>query len=360
MSGMTYSGAGVDTTQAAHETGALGRILAETAKFRTGAGEDVLGHGYYASALRLTDELALGICTDGVGSKILVAELMGKYDTIGIDCIAMNVNDLVCIGAEPLCLVDYVGVEHLQDGMLADVARGLVEGARQARITIPGGETAQLPEMIKGAKPGTGLDLVGTAIGLAPMDRLNCGKDVKPGDVVVGVPSSGIHSNGYTLARRVLLDKAGCKVDTHRDELGRTVGEELLEPTRIYVREAMALFESGIEVKALCHITGDGLLNLTRVAAPVGWLIDTLPAPPPVFDLIAREGGVAPAEMFAVFNMGIGLCAVVAEADADRACGILGGQVIGRAVAEPARTVQLPQHGLTGTGTTFAATPASA
>jgi phosphoribosylformylglycinamidine cyclo-ligase len=355
MSGMTYSGAGVDTAQAARETGALGRILAQTAAFRTDAGRSVLENGYYASALRINDELAFGICTDGVGSKILVAELMERYDTIGIDCIAMNVNDLICIGAEPLCLVDYVGVEHLQEGMLAQVATGLVEGARQARITIPGGETAQLPEMIKGAGAGTGLDLVGTAVGLLPMARLNCGKDVAPGDVVVGVPSSGIHSNGYTLARRVLFGKAGFDVATHREELGRTVGAELLEPTRIYVQEAMALFESGVTVKALCHITGDGLLNLNRVVADVGWVLDTLPTPPPVFDLIQREGNVDMAEMFAVFNMGIGLCAVVGEADADRTCEILGGQVIGKAVAAPANTVQLPQYGLTGTGTSFRA-----
>ena len=148
-------------------------------------------------------------------------------------------------------------------------------------------------------------------------------------------------------------------VDTHRDELGRTVGEELLEPTRIYVREAMDLFGSGIAVKALCHITGDGLLNLTRVKASVGWVLDTLPAPLPVFDLIQQAGGVEDAEMYRVFNMGIGLCVVVGESDVDRVCEIArthGSEphVIGRAVADPAGTVQMPQKGLTGTDTTFA------
>jgi phosphoribosylformylglycinamidine cyclo-ligase len=271
----------------------------------------------------------------------------------------MNVNDLICIGAEPLTMVDYVGVERLQPGVLAQVAEGLREGARQARITIPGGETAQLPEIIRGKEPGHGLDLVGTAVGLVPLARLNCGKDVLPGDVVVGLKSSGIHSNGLTLARRALFDQGGFEAATHRPELGRTVGEELLEPTRIYVREAMEIFQSGLAVKAMCHITGDGLLNLTRVAAPVGWVLDDLPPPHPVFDLIAEAGQVETAEMYRVFNMGVGLCVVVAPADADRVGEIAGrygaeAHVLGRAVAGPAGTVRLPQKGLVGSGTAFA------
>lgn len=359
MGGLTYSGSGVDTERAASETGALARVLAETLAFRKGVGEPVLEHGYYASALRLTDELALGICTDGVGSKILVAERLGRYDTIGIDCIAMNVNDLVCIGAEPLCLVDYVGVESLQPGVLEAVARGLREGARLAQITIPGGETAQLPEMIRGAAPGSGLDLVGTAVGLVPMERLSDGGAVRPDDAVIGVASAGLHSNGFTLARRALFEAGGLDVDTHVDELGGTVGEALLEPTRIYVREALDLFASGVAWRALCHITGDGLLNLNRVAAKVGFEIDALPPAPPIFDLIAKLGKVERAEMFRVFNMGVGLCAVVDAKDAERACEVLSGhgsdaQVIGRVVEGPEKRVHLPQYGLIGSGTAFA------
>jgi len=354
MSGLSYSGAGVDTNQAARETGALAKVLAQAAALRpTGLGSSVLEHGYYASALRITDELALGICTDGVGSKILVAEKMGKLDTIGIDCIAMNVNDLICIGAEPIALVDYVGVEQLKDGMLEEVARGLLEGARQANIVIPGGETAQLPEMVRG------LDLVGTAVGVAPMDRLSCGRDVAPGDIVLALRSSGIHSNGLTLARKALFEAGGFDVDSHVDELGRTVGEELLEPTRIYVREAMALFNAGVMPKALCHITGDGLLNLTRVAAEVGFVIDELPQPQPVFDLIARCGNVDSAEMFTVFNMGIGLCIVVAPGQVDRVNEIVratGTDVhrIGR-VVDGKKRVELPGYGLSGSHATFSA-----
>jgi phosphoribosylformylglycinamidine cyclo-ligase len=359
MGGLTYSRAGVDTSLAANETQSLARILQETMAFRDGAGSSALEHGYYASAIRINDELALGICTDGVGSKLLVAELVGRYDTVGIDCVAMNVNDLICIGAEPLCMVDYVGVERLQPGVLAQVAEGLREGARQARITIPGGETAQLPEIIRGHQPGHGLDLVGTAVGLVPLARLNCGRDVLPGDVVVGLRSSGVHSNGLTLARRALFDQAGFDAATERPELGRTVGEELLEPTRIYVREAMELFAADIAIKAMCHITGDGLLNLTRVAAPVGWVLDDLPPPHPIFDLIAEAGQVETAEMYRVFNMGIGLCVVVAPDDADRVGEIAGrcgaeAHVMGRAVEGPAGTVRLPQKGIVGSGTAFA------
>jgi len=360
MGGLTYSGAGVDTSEAARATAALARVLQRTMAHRPAgtAGASVLEHGYYASALRITDDLALGLCTDGVGSKLLVAEMLGKYDTVGIDCIAMNVNDLVCIGAEPIALVDYVGVEKLSEAVMEQVAEGLAEGARQARISIPGGETAQLPDIIRGQAPGTGLDLVGTAVGLVPMDRLSSGKDVAPGDVVIGVKSSGVHSNGLTLARRALFgkDAGGLAADSHVDELGCTAGEALLEPTRIYVREALALFESGLPWKALCHITGDGLLNLDRVEADVGFVLDALPPAPPVFDVIRRSGKIDTAEMYTVFNMGVGLCVIVAEEDVDETLRLFGDGdafVLGRVTADEPGTVVLPGPGLAGKGTAF-------
>jgi len=353
MTGLSYSGAGVDTDKAARETGALARILKETLALRTDLGSSVLEHGYYATALKITNDIALGICTDGVGSKIVVAEMLGKLDTIGIDCIAMNVNDLICIGAEPIAMVDYIGIERLEEGMMEQVAIGLRAGARLANISIPGGETAQLPDIIRG------LDLVGTAVGVVPMARLNWGAEVAPGDVVIGLRSSGVHSNGLTLARRALFDAAGLKADSNVKELGRSAGEELLEPTRIYVREVLELFEQKVPVKAVCHITGDGLLNLNRVAAQVGFELDTLPQPQPVFDLIQKHGKVETAEMFTVFNMGIGLCIVVAEAHVDRVCELVrkhGSEPhrIGRAVEGPEKSVRLPQFGLAGSGTSFA------
>jgi phosphoribosylformylglycinamidine cyclo-ligase len=358
MGGLTYSKSGVDLDRAAAETGALGKILAATLRFRPGTGASVLDIGYYANAIRITEELAIGVCTDGVGTKVLVAEQMGKFDTLGIDCVAVNVNDLVCIGAEPLCMLDYIAVERLQPGALAEIAKGLVEGARQANISIPGGETAQLPEVIRGAAPGKGLDLVGMAVGLVPIANVNCGRDVEPGDLVLGLRSSGLHSNGLTLARRVLLGEGGFTVGTHRPELGRTVGEAMLEPTRIYVREAMDLWNSGLAVKALLHISGDGLLNLNRVAAEVSWEIDAFPPLPPLFRLIQETGKVDVTEMFRVFNMGVGFCAVVAPGDAPAALALLAkhgteAQVIGRAVKGAGRTVGLPQFGIVGRDTDF-------
>ncbi len=363
MSRLTYSGAGVDTSEAARATRALARVLQRTMAHRPAGtpGASVLEHGYYASALRITDDLALGLCTDGVGSKLLIAEMLGRYDTVGIDCIAMNVNDLICIGAEPLALVDYVGVEKLSESVMEQIAEGLAEGARQSRISIPGGETAQLPDIIRGQNPGTGLDLVGTAVGLCPMDRLSTGRDVKPGDIVLGLASSGVHSNGLTLARHALFDKdaGGFDADSHVAELGRTVGEELLEPTRIYVREALALFDTDIPFKALCHITGDGLLNLNRVEADVGFVLDALPEPPPIFDLIQKSGRVETAEMYKVFNMGVGLCAIVAPDNVDKTISVLqqtdgDAFVIGRVTADQPGTVVLPGPGLIGQGASFA------
>lgn len=357
MGGLTYSSAGVDLDRAAAETGALGRILSASLKFRPGIGGSVLDIGYYANAIRITEELAIGVCTDGVGTKVLIAEMMGKFDTLGIDCVAVNVNDLICIGAEPLCMLDYVAVERLTPGSLAEIAKGLLEGARIANISIPGGETAQLPDIIRGASPGRGLDLVGMAVGLVPVAKVNCGREVVPGDVVIGLASSGVHSNGMTLARRALMEAGGYKVDTRLPELGCTVGEALLRPTRIYVREALDLF-ANVHVKALLHISGDGLLNLNRVAAEVSWELDYLPPIPPLFQVIQRAGMVDPAEMFRVFNMGIGFCAVVPPADVEKAMRIArkhGSEphVIGRCVAGRERTVSLVQHRLVGRDTAF-------
>lgn len=335
----------------------LGRmldVLRGTFGNRRGIGEPLLDFGYYANVLRITDTLGLAISTDGVGTKLLVAEMMGKYDTIGIDCIAMNANDIVCVGAEPIAMVDYVAVARLDEQVLREIAVGLEEGARQAGITIPGGELAQVPEMLRGPEGGDGgLDLVGTCVGTVELDRIITGARIEPGDVVVGYASSGIHSNGLTLARKVLLDeRREWGVETHVAELGRCIGEELLEPTRIYVRLALELLRR-CDVRALMHITGDGFLNLRRVEAKVGFEIETLPAPPAVFRLVQEAGGIDVAEMYRVFNMGVGFCAVVPASDADGALAAgrevrIEGWVLGRCVADEARTVRLRPPGLAG------------
>ena len=220
-----------------------------------------------------TPDIGVAISTDGVGTKILVAEQMERFDTIGIDCVAMNVNDVLCVGARPISMVDYIAVQRLSPDFLQQVGIGLMEGARQAGVTIPAGEIAQVPEMIRGVKEGAGFDLVGTCIGVVHPDKINTGREVSPGDIVIGLRSSGVHSNGLTLARKSLLELGGMNLNDFVPALGRTLGEELLEPTRIYVKQVMRLMDEGIAIKAMAHITSDGFMNLARVEAPVGFAL---------------------------------------------------------------------------------------
>ncbi|HEU0215864.1 MAG TPA: phosphoribosylformylglycinamidine cyclo-ligase [Stellaceae bacterium] len=345
-----HKAAGVDIAEAdAGLNNIVARITATWPK--SGFGAVQLPIGYFANIVDIGG-VGLAITTDGVGSKAMIADMMRKYDTIGIDCIAMNVNDLLCVGAKPVSLVDYIAVEKADAAMLDGIAIGLAEGARQSNISITGGEISQLRDVVRG------FDLVGTAVGTVPLDRILIGRDLRPGDRVIGIPSSGIHSNGMTLTRRVFFEQAGAKIDTHFPELGCTLGEELLRPTRIYVLELLEVLDKISSVKALMHITGDGLLNLPRVDAEIGFVIDDLPEPPPLFGLIEKLGGVARAEMFDVYNMGIGFCVVVAEADADATLAILArhgrrASVIGHAVADPSKSVHLPREKLIGTGKRF-------
>jgi len=285
----------------------------------------LLGSGHYASVLRVSDDLAIALCTDGVGSKLVVAEQTGRLDTVGIDCIAMNVNDLICVGAEPIAMLDYLAVEQPDPAALAQIAVGLKAGAEDAGIEIPGGELAVLPELIRGHPSPHGFDLCGAAFGTVAPDALVTGAAVAPGDAVIGLPSSGLHSNGYTLARRALLEQGGLALGDTPPELGgASVADALLEPTVIYVRAILALLASGRErVHGLAHITGGGLDNLLRLNAGVGFRIDAPLPVPPVFGLIARCGAVDDAEMWAVFNMGCGFVAVVGDDDAEAAVALL-------------------------------------
>ncbi|MFQ5801358.1 MAG: phosphoribosylformylglycinamidine cyclo-ligase [Candidatus Methylomirabilales bacterium] len=309
----SYTEAGVNTAKGTSALKDLTTHLQETFTFRKGIGRATLPLGYFANVIALGKNLGLAISTDGVGTKILVAQMLGKFDTIGIDCVAMNVNDLLCVGAEPLALVDYIAVQLPNRRLLREMGKGLREGARQARITIPGGEIAQLGEIIRGVKDGYGFDLVGTCVGTVPLDRIIIGQRIEPKDVVLGLRSSGIHSNGLTLARDVFFRRRRLRPDRRVPELGRSIGEELLEPTRIYVPEIVEMLKAGLEVKALIHITGDGLLNLSRVAARVGFAIDFLPELPPIFGFIRSMGRIRAAEMFRVYNMGIGFCLVLPD-----------------------------------------------
>jgi phosphoribosylformylglycinamidine cyclo-ligase len=346
-----YKKAGVDI--AAAQSG-LQKIIAsikQTWPAPGALGAVKLDIGYFANVVDIGG-IGLAICTDGVGSKTIIAQMTGRYDTIGIDCVAMNVNDVICVGARPISMVDYIAVENVDDEMLGAIAVGLAAGAKQAGISISGGEISQLKDVIRG------FDLIGMAVGVVPLDRIITGRDLAPGDIIIGLESNGIHSNGLTLARQAFFERAKLPIDHVFPELGISLGEELLRPTLIYVREILDIINEVSSVKALINITGDGLLNLPRVHATVGFEIDNLPPGPAVFRLIQQYGAIGSAEMFEVYNMGVGFCVLVAERDRDAALATLQrhgrrAQVIGRVIEDDSKGVHLPGQKLTGHGKEF-------
>ena len=348
---LNYQAAGVDSGQKDQAMELLGNWVERSFNLRPG--EVKLPLGYFANVVDAGNGMGLAVSTDGVGTKILVAQMLGKYDTVGIDCVAMNVNDVLCVGAEPLALLDYIAVEVPHPDLLESLARGLYRGAELARVTIPGGEIAQIKEMIRGKREGYAFDLVATCVGKVPLDRILTGQETADGDVILGLASSGIHSNGLTLARRVLFERAGWPPDHYVRELGRTIGEELLEPTRIYVREVREMIDAGLRIKALAHITSTGFLNLSRANAPMGYVLDKLPEPHPIFRLIQEHGGVSDEDMYFTYNMGIGFCVIVVPEHADRAQAIARKHnspcsVIGHTMSDPERKVLLPSAKLVG------------
>ena len=355
--GLSYNSAGVDTHL---ETTALGMVTRRLRSTWERRGNVLLEFGHFANVVQL-GPIGIAISTDGVGSKVLIAQLMEKYDSIGIDCIAMNVNDVLCVGAEPESLVDYIAVEHLQSWMLDEISKGLQQGAEQSNITVVGGEVSQVKAIIRGEETDLGFDLAGTCIGTVDPEMLITGSRIEPGDVILGLRSAGVHSNGLTLARRVfgLGDNISHRekqsiLSAYSPDLGSPLGEELLKPTRIYVAGVMGLLTSGIDVRGLAHITTGGFLNLLRLYANVEYVIDNLPEPHPIFKMIQRQGKIETREMCEVFNMGVGFCIVVADRDYQRALDILqahgvDAQRIGSVSASPSRSVNMVPQGLRGT-----------
>jgi phosphoribosylformylglycinamidine cyclo-ligase len=344
--GDAYATAGVDSGAADRAIGALVAVLRTVDTGR--AARTVPLPGHYAAVLEVAPNLGIAVGTDGVGSKLIVAELTGRYDTVGIDCIAMNVNDVICVGAEPIAVVDYLAVEQTDPGVFEAIALGLKVGAEQAGVEIPGGEVAVLPELIRGHPSPGGLDLTAACFGTVALDRIVSGADCAPGDALIGVPSSGLHSNGYTLARRV-LEPLGLD---HRPAAlgGATVADALLEPTVIYVRAVLELLRSGVPVHGLAHITGGGLSNLLRLSDRVGFAIEEPLPVPPVFDLVREHGAVPEAEMWGIFNMGCGFVAVVPDAAAGEAAALLAARHPGAArigtVTGDAGSVEVPRLGV--------------
>jgi phosphoribosylformylglycinamidine cyclo-ligase len=299
-----YAQAGVDQGAADAAVAGLVRALAGVELGRPSRQVPLPGH--YASVIRIDERTGIALSTDGVGTKLLVAEQLRRFDTIGIDCVAMNVNDVVCVGAEPLAMLDYIAIERAEPEVCEQIGVGLARGAELAGIEIPGGELAQLGDMVRG------FDIAGACFGTVALDAIVDGSAVEPGDPVIGLPSSGIHSNGYTLARAALGDLA--LDDDPEGRLGRPLGDVTLEPTEIYVKPVLELLRSEVEVRGLAHITSGGLRNLLRLGAEVGYEIDDPLPVPPIFELIAERGGVADEEMHDVFNMGCGFCCVVGAA----------------------------------------------
>jgi phosphoribosylformylglycinamidine cyclo-ligase len=328
LSDDAYAEAGVSQGEADAAVEALVGALGAASRAES---RQVLASGHYANVVRLDDRTGIALSTDGVGTKLLVAEQLGRWDTVGIDCVAMNVNDVVCVGAEPIAMVDYLAVDRADAEVARAIGTGLARGAEQAGIEIVGGELAQLGEIVRG------LDLAGACFGTVALDALVTGAGIEPGDPVIGLPSSGLHSNGYTLARSVLAD-----IPFDDERLGRPLGDVLLEPTEIYVKPVVELLRSGTEVRGLAHITSGGLANLLRLEADVGYEIDQPLPVPPIFELIQELGEVSDEEMHQVFNMGCGFCVVVAAGGEDAALAALrshypGANRIGRAVDGPRR-----------------------
>ncbi|MCB0829310.1 MAG: phosphoribosylformylglycinamidine cyclo-ligase [Solirubrobacterales bacterium] len=307
-----YAKAGVSQSDADLAVSRLVAALATSNLGRPTRQVDLKGH--YAAVMRLDDRTGIALSTDGVGTKLLVAEELGRFDTVGIDCIAMNVNDIICVGAEPIAMLDYLAVERADPEMCEQIGVGLARGAELAGIEIPGGELAQIGDLVKG------FDIAGACFGTVALDSIIDGSAVSPTDVVIGLPSSGIHSNGYTLARSAL---SGIAMDD--DRLGRPLGEILLEPTEIYVKAVLDLIASPVRVHGLAHITSGGLENLLRLKAEVTYEITDPLQPQPVFELIAERAQVPESEMFEVFNMGCGFCVVVPAADEAAALELLRG-----------------------------------
>lgn len=303
---VTYSESGVDIDLEAVTVSKLASKLKSTLEYR----DIITDSGHYAALVRLGDK-AIAMSTDGVGSKILIAEMMNKYNTVGIDCIAMVVNDILCVGAEPIALVDYLAVEQPDPERAEEIAEGLVTGAKESRISIIGGETASLPGIIKD------FDLAGTGIGFVDVDKIITGEDIEAGDVLIGIESNGIHSNGYSLARKALFDDAGFSIDDKMPNCDTTIGEELIRPTELYVKPIVALFKEEYGIHGLAHITGGGFTNLRRLKKGVGYNIYDLPEAPEIFKLIYQQN-VPLEEMYKVFNMGVGFVVITSENEAEK------------------------------------------
>lgn len=316
---LTYAKSGVDIEKENKAIAALARQL--TYK-RRGMGAPLTDVGHYAGLIDF-GEYALALTTDGVGSKVLIANEMKRWNTVGIDCIAMNVNDLLAMGIEPLAFVDYIAISEPNDEIMRQIGEGLAKGAEMSRMTIVGGETASLPDIIQG------FDLAGTCLGMVKKDRIITGERIEIGDAIVGLPSAGVHSNGYSLVRRIIKGAGYRYSNPFPYNTDTTIGDELLIPTKIYMGILAAA--SRFDIHGLAHITGSGLMKLHRITK-YGFNITDPLEPQPVFRFLQEEGGVEDLEMYKTFNMGMGFVVVLPRSEAGEAAKMLGGKIVGEII----------------------------
>jgi len=298
--GITYKDAGIDISKIKQSQASIGKLIASTHKLQKKA-KIMSGFGHYAGIVEIPGGTLLATHTDGVGTKVMIAQSMKKYDTVGIDCVAMNVNDIICTGAIPISFVDYIAANRNDQEIFKQIVRGLVKGARDAQVPIVGGETAILPDLIAGKN--FSFDLAGMVVGILKKRDMILGNKIKKDDIIIGVNSSGLHSNGYSLARKVLS-----KYDMREKIKGLGVlGDVLLAPTEIYVKPVLQAIRE-CNIHGLAHITGGSFTKLLRLKK-TGFLLDSLPVPPLIFQIIENQG-VARKEMYKTFNMGIGFCLI--------------------------------------------------
>ena len=302
----TYKKVGVDISEIKKSQATIGRIISSTHNQQKFA-KIKHGFGHYAGIVEIPGGKLVATHTDGVGTKILIANMLKKYDTIGIDCIAMNVNDIICIGATPISFVDYIAANKNNQQIFKMVVQGLAKGAKKSKVPIVGGETAIMPDLFSGK--GFAMDLAGTVVGVLSKKNIVLGKSIRNGDVIIGIKSSGLHSNGYSLARRVLLSKY--KLNDRIKGIGN-LGNALLTPTEIYVKPVLEAL-SKCQIHGLAHITGGSFTKLLRLKN-IGFDLTNLPKIPPLMQLI-QDCGVKSNEMYKTFNMGIGFCLISPKND---------------------------------------------
>ncbi len=332
----TYSEAGVDIDK---ESESIDAIVSELTFRREGLGK-MMDIGRHFTGLIDFGDYALSLCTDGVGTKLLVAKAMNKWDTVGIDCVALNVNDMICVGAEPLAFVDYLAVSRYETEIVRQIGVGLNRGAEDANVSLVGGEFSTIPEIVKD------FDLAGTCMGYVRKDKIITGERIEPGDSVIGFRSSGIHSNGLTLARKV-LESAEYSFKDVLPIGHERVGDALLVPYTIYVRPVLDMIKQ-FDVKGMANITGGGFRNIVRMNSKVGFKIDSPFDPHPIFENIQSLGKIEDKEMYQTFNMGLGFVAVVPKNDADEVVNFLKGRVEAKVIGSVlhGKGVSIPEKGI--------------